>query len=277
LPLVVCLVALLSGCGVQMFLRVDRVDVDERLRYFLGGGGNSFAFLHDGVAFISDPKLGPGARRFRKDVEVDLGRQVQRILLTHWHGDHANGVDLYQAPVVIVHPNGKKRLEEKGMRAHWVEVDQEITLTLGGETVRVLSLGSGHTDGDLVALFVSRKLLVAGDLVLDHYEPHIDEKSGGSVLALRDTLDRVLTLDFERVLPGHGEPMVKADVVHLREYLRAVEASAKVALDKGLADEAAVASMSVTGFDDLKALPFATARADTFRRMVKELRAAKSP
>jgi glyoxylase-like metal-dependent hydrolase (beta-lactamase superfamily II) len=258
-----------------MFLRVDRVDVDERLRYFLGGGGNSFAFLHDGVAFISDPKFGPGARRFRKDVEVDLGRQVQRILLTHWHVDHANGLSLYEAPVVLVHPNGKKRIEELGVRAHWVEVDQEISLTLGGETVRVLSLGSGHTDGDLVALFVSRKLLVTGDLVCEHFEPHIDEKSGGSLLALRDTLDRLLLLDFERVLPGHGEPMAKADVVRVREYLRAVEVAARAALDKGLSNEAAIASMSVTGFDDFKPVPMATNRGDTFRRMVTELRAAK--
>jgi cyclase len=271
------LAAFLSGCGVQMFLRVDQVQVDDRLRYFLGGGGNSFAFLHDGVAFISDPKLGPGARRFRQDVEVELGRAVQRIFLTHWHGDHANGLSLYDAPVVLVHPNARTRLEAIGVRAHWVEVTHEVQLSLGGETVRILAMGSGHTDGDLVALFVSRKLLVAGDLVLDGYEPHVDEKSGGSLLALRDTLDRLLELDFERVLPGHGSPGTRADVQRLRAYLAAVEAAATRALAQGVDDETAVKVMTVTGFDDLKPVPFATDRAMTFRRMVRELRASSTP
>ncbi len=274
--LFLCLLAFLSGCGVQMFLRVDALKVDERLRYFLGGGGNSFAFLHDGVAFISDPKLGPGARRFRQDVEVELGREVQRIMLTHWHFDHANGLSLYSAPVVLVHPNARRRLEEIGVRAHWVEVSHDVQLSLGGETIQVLALGSGHTDGDLVALFVSRKLLVAGDLVLDHFEPHIDEKSGGSLLALRDTLDRLLELDFERVLPGHGSPGTKADVQRLRAYLAAVEVAAAAAIAQGLDDEAAVKAMTVTGFDDFKPVPFATDRPTTFRRMVRALR-AKAP
>jgi glyoxylase-like metal-dependent hydrolase (beta-lactamase superfamily II) len=270
-----CACAFLGGCGLQLFLRVDRVTVDQRLLYFLGGGGNSFAFLNEGTAFISDPKFGPGARRFEHELEVELGRKVRRILLTHWHFDHAGGLALYDAPVVLVHPNTRARLLAKGVKANWVEVDHEVQLVLSGERVRVLSLGGGHTDGDLVALFESRKLLVTGDLVLDHFEPVIDAASGGSILALGQTLDRLLALDFERVLPGHGAPLVRADVVHLRAYLSAVEAAARLALGRGLGDDAAVKAIHVEGFDDIGSLAPGSDRAATVRRTVEELRAAQ--
>jgi glyoxylase-like metal-dependent hydrolase (beta-lactamase superfamily II) len=273
IALLACACAFLGGCGLQLFLRVDRVTVDQRLLYFLGGGGNSFAFLNEGTAFISDPKFGPGARRFEHELEVELGRKVRRILLTHWHFDHADGLSLYDAPVVLVHPNTRARLLAKGVKANWVEVEHEVQLVLSGERVRVLSLGGGHTDGDLVALFESRKLLVTGDLVLDHFEPVIDAASGGSILALGQTLDRLLALDFERVLPGHGAPMVRADVVHLRAYLSAVEAAARLALGRGLGDDAAVKEIHVEGFDDIGSLAPGSDRAGTVRRTVEELRA----
>lgn len=271
-----CALAFLGGCGLQMFLRVDQRRVDDRLLYFLGGGGNSFAFLHPGGAFISDPKFGPGARTFQHDLEVDLGRRVQRILLTHWHFDHVGGLELYNPAVVLVHPKTRQRMIETGAKGNWVEVEHEVQLFLAGEKIRVLSLGSGHTDGDLVALFEKRRLLVAGDLLLDHAEPVIDLKSGGGILALGTTLDRLLELDFERVLPGHGEPLTRADVTHFRAYLTALETATRAAVAKGLDDEVAAKQISVAGFDDIQALVPGVNRETTIHHMLREVRAVEN-
>jgi glyoxylase-like metal-dependent hydrolase (beta-lactamase superfamily II) len=276
--LLVCVCGFLAGCGAQMFLRVDRLKVDDRLLYFLGGGGNSFAFLHGaGEAFLSDPKLGPGANELHGELEGELGRTVRRVLLTHSHGDHVSGLPLYDAPVVLVHPRTRARLEALGRHANWVEVDHELLLQLGAERVRVLSLGGGHTDGDLVALFEARRLLIVGDLVLEHTEPRIDVAAGGSLLALADTLERLLGLDFERVLPGHGAPVTRADVVHLRDYLRALEAAARAARRAGLDEATAVQTLQVPGFDDLRSVPFVTSRETNVRLMLREVAATPRP
>ncbi|MCC6334869.1 MAG: MBL fold metallo-hydrolase [Myxococcales bacterium] len=269
LPALCFFLALTAGCGAQQLLRMDRVKAGPHLEFFLGGGGNSAALLHEGVVFLVDPKLRPASRRVRQTLEEELGRQVRRVVLTHAHLDHASGLGLYPSAVVLAHPATRARLEAQGYRAGWVDVSHEVRLTLGGEPVRVLYLGAGHTDGDLVVLFEARKLLVAGDLVLERSEPVIDEASGGDPLALAATLDRVLALDFDTALPGHGQSVPRARVQRLREYLRAVEDAVRAARGRGL-DEAAIArEVKVAGFEDFEPVPFRTDRAETVRLMAR--------
>ncbi len=111
-----------------------------------------------------------------------------------------------------------------GLHGPFVEVPDELLLVLDGERVRVKYLGVGHTDGDLVALLEGRRLLVAGDLLMSGYEPEADPEHGGDMHPFRATLDALLQLDFTWLIPGHGEPMTRAQVERTRDYLRAVEA-----------------------------------------------------
>ncbi len=209
-----------SGCFWSMFGHVIPVVIDEQLRVFLGGGGNSTVLLHGREALVTDVKFGDYARRLEREVEQVLGANVRRVMVTHSHIDHAGGLRHFaQAGALIVHPNTRKRLEADGVRAPFVEVEREISLELGGETVRFVSLGRGHTDGDLVALYAQRRLLVAGDLVVNRYEPGVDVDAGGDWIALGRTLEAMLALPFDRLVPGHGEVMDRAEVVAFKDYV----------------------------------------------------------
>lgn len=271
LPLLACVAACGLGCGAQQFLRMERLEAGPRLDFLLGGGGNSLALRHDGVAFLVDPKFRPASRRVRALLEAELGHEVRRVLLTHSHGDHASGVSLYGGAVVLAHPATRARLEAQGVVASWVDVEHEVRLTLGGEPVRVLFAGAGHTDGDLVALFEARRLLVAGDLVLAQNEPVVDEASGGDLVSLEETLDRLLALDFDRVLSGHGQPVDRARVVRLRDYLQAVHAAVEAGRARGLDEDGVAREVRVDGFDDFEPVPFLTNRGKTLRLMFRAL------
>jgi len=66
--------------------------------------------------------------------------------------------------------------------------------------------GRGHTAGDVVVLFPHDRTLAAGDL-FTHGEglPQlVDHAGGGSAKEWTGTLDKVLALDFDTVVPGHG-------------------------------------------------------------------------
>jgi glyoxylase-like metal-dependent hydrolase (beta-lactamase superfamily II) len=261
------------GCGASALLHVKGLTLDKNLRVWLGGGGNSTVLLHGRSAFVVDVKLGDYALGLRNNVERDLGREVERIMLTHAHIDHAGGLWAFpNAGAVLVHPNTRARLEKGGVKARFVEVEKEVDLLLGGEEVQVLNLGSGHTDGDLVAYFPKRKLLIAGDLFNTAAEPHLDEGLGGSLLGVKAALENMLTLDFERVVPGHGEVTDRAALEHTLAYLTALQTAVEAARAKGLDEEATVREVKLGDeFSDIHNFLGVATREKNVRRMWKGL------
>jgi glyoxylase-like metal-dependent hydrolase (beta-lactamase superfamily II) len=96
----------------------------------------------------------------------------------------------------------------------------EHELSVGDKTVRLIQPGRGHTDGDLVALFVEDKVLHTGDLFFNGRYPNIDLEAGGSVREWVAAIDRVLQLDFDKVIPGHGPVTDRAGLVAFQTFMR---------------------------------------------------------
>ena len=275
--LAVCVLAVASGCAAQRFVRVDERQIDARLRFFLGGGGNSLVLSHGGQAFVVDVKFAGASKSLRHRIESELERRVRRAMLTHSHFDHAGGLDQFRnLGPVLVHPNARKRLELTGVRAQWVDIEGPIELQFDDEVVRVWHPGKGHTDGDLVAYLVHRKLLVTGDLVTAGFEPVVDVEAGGDVLAWSGTLDGLLELDFVTALPGHGDPVGRDTLVRLRDTLRLIEHEVAAAQGAGLSEDDVVARVSLAQAPGLEPVPFAANREKTIRLMDRALRARRS-
>jgi len=78
--------------------------------------------------------------------------------------------------------------------------------------VRLLHVGRGHTDGDSIIYFPDLRTVHAGDLIIDGM-PFIDYSSGGSAKEWVQTIDALLEIDFDTLIPGHGWLMDKEDVV----------------------------------------------------------------
>jgi cyclase len=261
-----------------MVLHVRGEDVGDHLRVLFGGGGNSVIFTHGRQALVADVKFADFTLKLRREVEVELGRSVERIMLTHAHFDHAAGLWAFPgAKVVLVSPKARSRLEWMGIRARYVEVEQELQLELGGEVVRVLNLGSGHTDGDLVAYFPARKLLVSGDLFIGLFEPHIDELFGGDILALSATLDRMLQLEVERIVPGHADLTDRTALARVSAYLHELEAQVRAAKAAGLSEDATAEKVRMPEWDDIKPFIGISSRAKNVRRMWKAVQVESAP
>lgn len=90
---------------------------------------------------------------------------------------------------------------------------ERLDIDLGNREVRILFLGRGNTSGDAVLFLPEEKILVAGDL-LDHPVPYL---GGGYPVDLIETLRAMDRLEFETIVPGHGD--VLRGRAHLHEVL----------------------------------------------------------
>jgi len=148
---------------------------------------------------------------------------IKYVLNSHYHPDHtgANAAMLERGYEVIAQRNLRDEILGKGgsMRnepaaAPRVVFEDFSAVYLGGIEVQMLYLGRGHTSGDTFVYFPDLKTVHTGDMVMDG-APFIDYRGGGSAVEWAKTLDKLLELDFDTVIPGHGPLFTKQ---YVRDY-----------------------------------------------------------
>jgi glyoxylase-like metal-dependent hydrolase (beta-lactamase superfamily II) len=134
--------------------------------------------------------------------------------------DHAGGNAkmLLANAEVIAHKNVRSnmvRLNQPGLPR--IAFSEEMDVNLGGKEVIARHYGRGHTGGDAVIWFPARRVIHTGDLFLTNPpQPFIDYANGGNALEWTTTLDQVLKLDFDTVIPGHGPVSDRAGLLKFR-------------------------------------------------------------
>ena len=98
-----------------------------------------------------------------------------------------------------------------------VVIDDRMTLYRGDREIRLLSVGHGHTAGDLVVYLPKERVLCTGDLLVHDVANLID----GYVNDWPDALEKLRPIDFVDVIPGHGDPFKgKERIDWFQSYLR---------------------------------------------------------
>ena len=95
-------------------------------------------------------------------------------------------------------------------------------------------------------LFVEDKTLHAGDLFFNHLYPSVDLEAGGSIQQWPSTLDIVLTLPFEHVIPGHGALSDVAGLKQFREFMQQLAAVGANAKATGASVDATLRDANIT-------------------------------
>jgi len=194
--------------------------VKGNLHMIVGSGGNVGVLVTDsGVVMIDD--------KFERNVEEMLGliadetdQPVRYVVNTHHHGDHSGG------NAKLINDSGVTAAAHENARANLVRNDQpgaqqfvygeQASLFLGQDEVRLLYFGAGHTNGDSVVYFPRLRAVHMGDLFVGG-APFIDYNNGGSALEWDETLNAVLQLEFDTVIPGHGPVSTREDLVEWKE------------------------------------------------------------
>jgi cyclase len=196
---------------------------------------------------------------------VPASERIGTVVNTHANGDHTFGNQLVDGARIIASERTAEELTEAPPELLAMLLDQapnlgrlgsyvarifgpfefrgitltppgetfagELALTVGGKEVRLIEAGPAHTRGDTLVHVPGDRVLYSGDILFH----------GGHPIAWAGPLsnwvaacDRILAMDVDVIVPGHGPLADKAAVRELRDYFVYVEAEARERHARGM-------------------------------------------
>ena len=245
------LVSLTVLLGGYVFLQIRTIEVErlsDDLYVLRGFGGNTAVLRTDAGTVVVDTMSLPAQGGWIRELAKELtGADTVLLINTHYHLDHTHGNPAFEP--------GTRILSTERTLSHLHALDADFwtgdtakllpnetfserqTLHIGGKTIELVHPGPGHTDGDLVVIFADENVIHMGDLAFKDHYPNIDLEAGGTVRGWPATLDNVLALDFDRVIPGHGLTTDRQGIRQFQTFLSELAEIGRQAAEQGISLE----------------------------------------
>ncbi len=187
----------------------DIEQVSERVWKIYGAGGNTTVFERaDGVALV-DTKLASNGAAILAQVRKVTDKPVTLIVNTHSHGDHVgSNAEVARGEVeVVAHANTSRRMAAmENVGAATRTFEDRLTVGEAADRIDLYWFGAGHTDGDAFVVIPAERVMASGDIFQMLAMPRIDTASGGSALALPETLAKArdTIAGVDKIIDGHG-------------------------------------------------------------------------
>jgi cyclase len=106
--------------------------------------------------------------------------------------------------------------------------------------------GPAHSDGDLVVQLERAKVAFLGDLMFHGRFPWLGDCDLDGWI---EQLARILLLDLDIIVPGHGPVVTLAEVAEFRALLQAIRGGAANAISIGASEDAAVLNATLPQYE----------------------------
>ena len=252
---------LLAGWGTdlnQVDMQIDTLE--PGLHVIRGAGGATLASIGaDGVLLVDD-QYDAVVERLASAVASLGGGAIDIVINTHAHFDHADGNPKLGAAgaQIIAHRNarermtlgavldyGAKRYRQPAYPANGlptVTFDDNMTLHFNKQTIELMYLGDGHTNGDVSVWFREANVVHVGDLYVSPW-PYIDAANGGDLGSYVSTVKSLaarISADT-RVVSGHRPDITRDDLLEFADRLHVVHGRLQAMAERGLTIQEVIA------------------------------------
>ena len=244
--------------------------IADGLYVLFGAGGNiAVSIGTQGVLMVDDqfPELVPKIEAVIRDLGGD---NVDFVVNTHWHFDHADGnmgfgpkgvwlVSQANSRSMMLDPHNINLVGISYDQAAYPEsalpvitFDDHMQFHFNGQKIDLLHFGAAHTTGDTAVIFRGSNAVHLGDVYNNSGYPFIDADNGGGVNGLIEFCQGVLdSINASTiVVPGHG-PV--SDYHGLKEYISIISQARDnilALMDKGSTLEEVIAAAPTAQWDD---------------------------
>jgi glyoxylase-like metal-dependent hydrolase (beta-lactamase superfamily II) len=201
----------------------------------------------DGILVIDTLISAKEGQRFLADIRKITDKPIKYVVNTHTHLDHAFGNCVFAklGAVVISHDADRRFLEKigegtlKNVANYGLKPEDMVgteivlpsltfsdrmTIDLGGETVELIRTAPSHTAGSVIVYLPAKKLVFAGDILFTDFHPFLAD---GDFSGWSKSIDALLAMDVEKIIPGHGPLSTKKDLADMKAYLTLFDAKAR--------------------------------------------------
>jgi glyoxylase-like metal-dependent hydrolase (beta-lactamase superfamily II) len=185
----------------------------------------------------------------------------QRTYMTNGTNAIANRFEQLKKQIASATDPQEKAVYERQLAIHQLYADdqknikptpptttltRDLTLYRGSREIQIRFFGRAHTDGDIVVFLPRERIAATGDMIPNGLT-NISYTGDGFIREWPDTLEQILTLDFDTVIPGHGavfkgKDQIRAQQAYWRDFYQQAEALRK----QGVAPEEAAKKIDLT-------------------------------
>ena len=185
----------------------------------------------------------PAAEAYLAEIRKITQAPIRYVVYSHSHADHiAGGKPFKDAGATFVAHRLAKEAIARMNRPDIVPVDETVddkrTISLGGTDLELIYVGKNHSDNTLVMRLPRERILFTVDFVPVE-SVHFSNMPDSYLPDFEDSVKRVLALEWDRMIPGHGRIGTKQDVQNLITYMQELSAEVKKAADAGKCPDAA--------------------------------------
>ncbi|MBK8905799.1 MAG: MBL fold metallo-hydrolase [Anaerolineaceae bacterium] len=179
----------------------------------------------DGVILIDTLYFPEETKAIKEFLEDRQGLKIRYVINTHYHADHSQGTYLFPEAQIVSHALCRQLLDSVGRtglaeaQSQMPELEEVaiilpelvfkegvLNLYLGGKTLQLYHM-PGHSL-DLVGVYVTNnQILFASDNCMP--VPTIFD---GSHKALTDSLKKMLEMEPDTIVQGHGEVILRGEI-----------------------------------------------------------------
>lgn len=200
--------------------------------------------------------------------KVSGGKPFSELIDSHHHGDHVAGNQFFVPTPILSHPYCRDEVvkaapntpkswpkfegqadgtEERKLVPPNVTFEDNLVYYIGGNKVEFRFVGPAHTWGDLVAYVPEHKILFGADLAFFHLVPYCHN---AYISKWMEAMEKVMKMDVDVIVPGHGPVGGKKDLNESLEYFRFLKAEVKKRYDAKMSPGAAAADLKMGRYDN---------------------------
>jgi cyclase len=236
------------------------------------GCNPGYVITSEGVVVIDTPQLPTRAVKMREEAESH--GPIRYLINTEHHVDHIFGNFYFDsAEKIVAHretvnnfmvvtpqinpyeyakeaiptddPEGAKLFPDSKTyfakpNRPTIVVSGDTTIQVGGHTFQLLHT-PGHTPGQLAVVIPEERVMFCGDTIFNHCQTWLYTSDVNQWIK---ALERLLEIDVDAIVPGHGPVCTKQEIYVQRAFLMEWVTAVAVAVGKGWTKEECLARIS---------------------------------